>query len=321
MTNYDTILSYMEMEKKIYNIEAEDGMSEKKKAENSYQETKKHGSRLFPFNIYPCTIPLDFPAVVLHWHKDMELVFVKKGKGKMQLGMDFYEGKEGDIFVIPPGTLHSIQRENNCTMEYENIIFEVDFLGSGAADICAGEYLVPLVSGQLLPPVRMRRDEKGYKEMEICLKQMELLCEKKEPGFELGVKAAALQLVFLLVCRYPERHHGISPDMEKLKMLLQQIEARAGEPVSVGEMAQFCGWSSSHFMRWFKNMTGSSFNAYVKDRRLAAAAEALRSTDHKIVTIAEDAGFGNLSNFNRQFKAKYGMTPGQYRVGNAVYRK
>ena len=102
--------------------------------------------------------------------------------------------------------------------------------------------------------------------------------------------------------------------MEKLKMLLQQIEARAGEPVSVGEMAQFCGWSSSHFMRWFKNMTGSSFNAYVKDRRLAAAAEALRSTDHKIVTIAEDAGFGNLSNFNRQFKAKYGMTPGQYRV-------
>ena len=66
-------------------------------------------------------------------------------------------------------------------------------------------------------------------------------------------------------------------------------------------------------MRWFKNMTGSSFTSYVNDRRLAAAAENLRRTDHKIVTIAEDSGFSNLSNFNRQFKARYGMTPGEYR--------
>ena len=42
-----------------------------------YQETKQHGSRLFPFNIYPCTIPLDFPVVSLHWHKEMELIYVK----------------------------------------------------------------------------------------------------------------------------------------------------------------------------------------------------------------------------------------------------
>ena len=35
-----------------------------------FQETKRHGSRLFPFNIYPCTIPLDFPSVVLHWHNE-----------------------------------------------------------------------------------------------------------------------------------------------------------------------------------------------------------------------------------------------------------
>lgn len=96
-------------------------------------------------------------------------------------------------------------------------------------------------------------------------------------------------------------------------MLLQQIEEKTGENLSVGEMAEFCGWSSSHFMRWFKNMTGSSFTSYVNDRKLASAAENLRRTDNKIVTIAEDAGFSNLSNFNRQFKARYEMTPGEYR--------
>lgn len=142
---------------------------------------------------------------------------------------------------------------------------------------------------------------------------MEDLCGEKTVGFELGVKAAALQLLFLLVKKYPHIHHSVSPDMEKLKMLLQQIEEKTGENLSVGEMAEFCGWSSSHFMRWFKNMTGSSFTSYVNDRKLASAAENLRRTDNKIVTIAEDAGFSNLSNFNRQFKARYEMTPGEYR--------
>ena len=40
-----------------------------------YHEIKEHGKREFPFNIYPCTIPLDFPAVPLHWHKEMELIY------------------------------------------------------------------------------------------------------------------------------------------------------------------------------------------------------------------------------------------------------
>lgn len=301
---------------KTYIIIEEGACMTEKNMETCYQETKQHGSRLFPFNIYPCTIPLDFPAVLLHWHRDMELVFVKKGKGKLQLGIEFYEGKKGDIFVIPPGTLHAIHRENGCVMEYENIIFEVDFLGGGTADVCAGEYLIPLASGQLLPPVRIRREEEGYEELEYCLRQMEFLCEKKEQGFELGVKAAVLQLVYLLVRRYPERHPHISSDMEKLKALLQEMDIREGKNLTVGEMARFCGWSGSHFMRWFKHMTGSSFNAYVNDRKLAEAAKALRATDNKIVTVAADVGFENLSNFNRQFKAKYGMTPRQYRAGN-----
>ena len=148
-----------------------------------YQETKQHGSRLFPFNIYPCTIPLDFPVVSLHWHKEMELIYVKKGKGQIQLETENYEGNPGDIFVVTPGTLHSIHRIKGYAMEYENIIFEMDFLGEGAADLCAGEFLVPLASGRLLPPACIRKGEEHYEALKRCLVQMEELCEKKEKGY------------------------------------------------------------------------------------------------------------------------------------------
>lgn len=283
--------------------------------ENSrkYQEQKQHGSKLFPFNIYPCTIPLDFPSVSLHWHKDMELIYIKKGKGEIQIETTLFVGKPGDIFVVPPGTLHALRKTKGFSMEYENIIFEMDFLGAGAADLCAGEFLVPLAAGKLLPPVCVQEGEEGYDALKQCLSQMESLCESKEKGYELGVKAAVLQMLFLLIRKYPRVKEVSSPDRERLKEVLQQIEKNISENLTVTEMAGFCGWSDSHFMRWFKKMTGLSFISYVNEKRLALAAEALKRSDDKILSISQDAGFTNLSNFNRQFKSRYGVTPKAYR--------
>ena len=284
-----------------------------KESGTKYQETKQHGSRLFPFNIYPCTIPLDFPAVPLHWHKEMELIYIKKGKGLIQIETKSFEGEPGDIFVVTPGTLHAIHRIKGYSMEYENIIFEMDFLGEGAADLCAGEFLVPLASGRLLPPACIRKGEEHYEALKRCLVQMEELCEKKEKGYELGVKAAVLQMIFLLIRKYPSIEEISSPDRERLKEVLQEIGEKINQSLNVSDMAKFCGLSESHFMRWFKKMTGDSFASYINDRRLANAAEALRRTDDKILSVSQDAGFTNLSNFNRQFKKRYGITPKEYR--------
>ena len=305
----DTILSFG-LEKTVTG-----GTGHMREKQNSaeYQETKQHGSRLFPFNIYPCTIPLDFPVVSLHWHKEMELIYVKKGKGQIQLETENYEGNPGDIFVVTPGTLHSIHRIKGYAMEYENIIFEMDFLGEGAADLCAGEFLVPLASGRLLPPACIRKGEEHYEALKRCLVQMEELCEKKEKGYELGVKAAVLQMIFLLIRKYPSIEEVSSPDRERLKEVLQEIGEKINQNLTVLDMAKFCGLSESHFMRWFKKMTGDSFASYVNDRRLANAAEALRRTDDKILYVSQDVGFTNLSNFNRQFKKRYGITPKEYR--------
>ena len=154
-----------------------------KESGTKYQETKQHGSRLFPFNIYPCTIPLDFPAVPLHWHKEMELIYIKKGKGLIQIETKSFEGEPGDIFVVTPGTLHAIHRIKGYSMEYENIIFEMDFLGAGAADLCAGEFLVPLAAGKLFPPVQIKPEEAHYDSLKRCLIQMEELCETKENAY------------------------------------------------------------------------------------------------------------------------------------------
>lgn len=93
----------------------------------SLQETKQHGAVRFPFNLYPCTIPGDFPQVALHWQESMELVFVKRGTGLVQVGAESCQARMGDIFIFTPGTLHALRQAEGQRMEYENIILSWSF--------------------------------------------------------------------------------------------------------------------------------------------------------------------------------------------------
>ncbi len=278
------------------------------------QETKLHGSLLFPFTIYPCTIPKDFPSVALHWHTSMELIYVKKGQGRVQLDNTHFTAHAGDIFIIPPQTLHAMGYDVGHVMEYENFIFQTDILGSGASDACTQQYLIPLGNGQLLAPFLISPDHPNYPEISRCLQLTETLCEEKDLAYEIGVKAAMLQLLLYLIRMQPNPPAGESQDTQRLKLVLKLVQENFSEKVTVTQAAESCGFSTSHFMRWFREHTGTSFSNYVNKCRLDAAAEKLRFTNHKVLTIAGETGFESLANFNRQFKARYGITPREYRI-------
>lgn len=278
-----------------------------------YKEEKLHGSALFPFNIYPCTIPDDFDSVPLHWQNSMELIYVKRGAGLAQVALNVMEARAGDIFVLPPGTLHGLRQSPGKRMEYENFIFSLTLLG-GADDVCAQQYLMPLQSGRQTLPSRLSLEDPGYAAAAACLTDAEEFCRTRRSGFELGVKGAMLRFVALLLAE--QNLPPAPPDSvgaARLKKLLQRVEDDCAAPLSVEQAAAECGCSASHFMRWFKKMTGTTFGVYLNERRLATAAELLRTTDDTVLSIAEQAGFENLSNFNRRFKARYGVTPRQYR--------
>ena len=94
---------------------------------------------------------------------------------------------------------------------------------------------------------------------------------------------------------------------------IKWLSAHYTEELRVADAAGVCSFSASHFMRWFRQMTGQSFVAFLNEYRLNAAAEALQATDETVLTIASRCGFENLSYFNRAFKAHFGMTPREYR--------
>ena len=281
-----------------------------------YHETKNHTSAEFPYNTYLCSIPRDFTEVPLHWHDEMELVVIHKGRGRGSVNFQTETVFAGDIVMILPGQLHSISGLDTYTMEYENILFLPSMLISGAPDLCAENYILPLTKAELSTDTFLTPARSYYPEISSCIHEIDRLCSARPTGYQLAVKGWLFQFLFHLVCHQKEQTsftRSQTKHLEKMKRILSYIEAHFSEPISVEKVAELTYYSKSHFMKFFKTYTGKGFTEYLNDYRLARAAEMLRATDLSLLEIAARSGFENLSYFNRMFKRKYGISPGKYR--------
>lgn len=281
----------------------------------AYHETKKHSDTMFAFNIYPCTIPLDFSFVPLHWQDSVEVIYIKKGNGIVRVDMETYLAKAGDIFLVLPGHIHGLNSLPKEKMEYENIIFDMDFLGINSIDLCSRKYLKPISEGKIILPVYINPELEWYPSLKNCLDRMDILCANKQKGYEIGVKGLILSAFSILLLHSNEnREYEMNAKSEqKIKHVLTRIEKDYDKTLTVEMIADECGYSASHFMRWFKEKTGFSFNGYLIEYRLNRAAEELRNSEATILEIASETGFENLSNFNRLFKKRFHKTPSEFR--------
>lgn len=281
----------------------------------AYHEKKKHTDTMFAFNIYPCTIPLDFSFVPLHWQDGVELIYVKKGTGEVMVDTEFYRAKAGDVFIVFPGHIHGINSIPGETMEYENMFFDLDFLGINSIDLCGIKYIRPIAEGYMKIPTYLYPEHELYPSFILCMDSIDRLSDERREGYEVGVKGLLLTALSVLLqgaVEVPQTETS-SKSEEKIKYVLQRIHTDFGSNLTIEDMANECGYSSSHFMRWFKENTGFSFNHYLIEYRLNHAAEKLKISDETIINIANDTGFDNLSNFNRLFKKRFLMTPSEFR--------
>ena len=249
----------------------------------------------------------------MHWQDSVEMIYIKQGEGYVQVDFETYDAKAGDIFLILPGHLHGIRQKERLRMEYENIIFDLNFLGSNLFDLCSQKYWQPLVNESLTLPAYISTEHPQNQKIRFYLDSSDYLCSRRTKGYELAVRGN-LMLVFSLLFEMAETSKVCRlPNMEKIKQVLSNIEAHYDQKLTIESMAADCNYSASHFMRWFKEMTGSSFTEYLIEYRLGKAAQQLKSTDDTILEIAQRTSFDNISNFNRLFKKRLGVTPSVFR--------
>jgi AraC family transcriptional regulator len=99
-----------------------------------------------------------------------------------------------------------------------------------------------------------------------------------------------------------------------LARVLAYIDAHIGHDIALADLARLVGISKDHFIRSFRAATQRTPYAYLVERRLARAVEALRQSALSVEQIARDSGFKSAPGFSNVFKKHYGLSPRQFRA-------
>ncbi len=141
------------------------------------------------------------------------------------------------------------------------------------------------------------------------------------PADRLLVDALGMALAARLTCRFvawqPPDPGARGLSRERLRRVLDHVEARLGEDLSLAELAAVACLSPCHFSRCFKRAVGEGPQRYVLRRRVERAREMIRRTDQPLAAIAQALGFADQSHFTNAFRRETGETPARFRAALA----
>ena len=102
-------------------------------------------------------------------------------------------------------------------------------------------------------------------------------------------------------------------DSERLNVAIKYMNSHLTGALTLTDVAHAVGLSPQAFSRFFHKFMGMPFVEYVASLRISLACRYLLETDRTIASICYLCGFNNLSNFNRIFKKRKGVTPKEFR--------
>jgi AraC family transcriptional regulator len=106
---------------------------------------------------------------------------------------------------------------------------------------------------------------------------------------------------------------GLAPF--RRRQILEMIESRLGEPLTLAELAEAVSLSQSHFSSMFRTSTGLSPHQYILRRRIARAKRLMRDPMKSMTDVALECGFATPQHFSQVFRVLTGSSPSEYRRG------
>ena len=259
----------------------------------------------------------------IHIHPECELNYIENAKGAQRIVGDSIEeiDEEELVLITNPKLEHAWMDHNNKSQTIHEITIQFH------SDLLTEAFLNKnqMISIQQL----FRHAEKGVVfSRETMAKVRPLLktltCENDSFYslvklliilHELSVDKGMRELSSRQFVATTEEKGGGN---KKLNKVMDYLSQHYAETIRLSTVADLVNMSEASFCRFIKQHTSKSFIDFLTDIRLGAAARALIDSSQSIAEIGYDCGFNNLSNFNRIFKKKKGVTPSEFRDN---YRK
>lgn len=143
-------------------------------------------------------------------------------------------------------------------------------------------------------------------------------CEGKTywgAGKDEDIIKASIHALVVAVNKIPKVQQNENVQDDRLMEILNYIQANYKD-VTLDGMAEYFHLSEPYISKYVKEKSGKTFSEHVTHIRLKRAKTLLKNGSMTIENIADAVGYPNVEHFNRTFKKKFDMTPGQYRKQN-----
>ena len=236
-----------------------------------------------------------------HIHNTIEIYILLEGNVSFIVEENMYKLTSGDAVLTKPNELH------NCILNADTVHRHccIHF-----APTC--EFLLSSLLRHSFGKDNLISPSKEDKEILITLPDK--IDHATANGDRLSAFTYILELIRIVSKNSPKAESTESSSLPAtLKCVLEQINSRYAEIVSVEELCQENFVSHSTLCRLFKKHLRTTPSLYLETKRLAQSRILLRK-GMSVTDACTKCGFSDYSSFIRLFKKRFGITPNAYKT-------
>ena len=255
-----------------------------------------------------------------HIHNEFEIFIVLKGSGIAKIKNKSYSLKEGDIFLINSGEVHSYMRDPLYTLDVEDTDDVPLFLFVQISNHCLREYF-PQIRTTIFNSCNLRdylSDEEANSMISLLVQSAKIYF-MEEPLYQLNVLS---NIAKVLVSCYKEVPHEIISEAQKTNLkqknlrverIISYIDANFETQIRLQDLAEQENLSPTHFSHLFTSLFGVTFQNYVNIKRMEQCIRLMPNKEKTLLEISYESGFSDPKYMNRMFIKHFGYTPKEYR--------
>ncbi|GAB7220404.1 AraC family transcriptional regulator [Vibrio comitans] len=254
---------------------------------------------------------IHYPA---HTHDYVEVCYVLDGKSDQHIEGQKVRLKKGYILFMGPGAVHEIlpSSKNDIVInliihkKFFNYIFEFIDDSSSLSTFFIDVIFKNTTSKALI------YDTLEKQHIEILLNNIIDQLTNKERFMEAKIKFLLGLLIIELIQDKPQVIDKKNYESKVLVQVIGHIEKNL-QQANLNNIAEQLNMKNYNLSKLIKKESGKTFNALLRDIRFNRFCELIKVTNVSINELAIEVGFSNTSDFYRKFRAKFGISPREYR--------
>ena len=283
------------------------------------RERKEHGTFEFPVAVYHYAMKdCVLGTINWHWHEEIQLSLVTRGKVCFYADGQRYEVRKGDGFFINSSRLHMAREEGDPEASYLCLDFHPRLIASFPGSVFEEKYVRPFLEGNQLSHLKLESRHRPHQKILESVEEIGMLFDKKGFGYEMSLLSKINRIwldLIALQAASPADQRILSQGHDTVQEIISFLRSHYGEPISLSQVGKAVGFSESECCRQFKQMTGDTILNYLKSYRLSRSIELLENSRLSVSEIAYESGFSGASYYIECFRKELGQTPLQYRKG------